>query len=74
MTGVQTCAFRSEAVQLPGKLVEKGAGYFTSKGRLNEEVLRLTKENQLLQLEAARMEEMRQENENLRFLQSVYRF
>lgn len=41
------------------------------KKNLNEEIQRLTKENQLLQLDAARMEEMRQENENLRHLVSA---
>ena len=55
-----------EVVQLPGLFIENSAGYFISKKNLNEEIQRLTKENQLLQLDAARMEEMRQENENLR--------
>ena len=52
-----------EVVQLPGLFIENSAGYFISKKNLNEEIQRLTKENQLLQLDAARMEEMRQENE-----------
>lgn len=60
-----------EVVQLPGLFIENSAGYFISKKNLNEEIQRLTKENQLLQLDAARMEEMRQENENLRHLVSV---
>ena len=60
-----------EVVQLPGLFIENSAGYFISKKNLNEEIQRLTKENQLLQLEAARMEEMRQENENLRHLVSA---
>lgn len=60
-----------EVVQLPGLLIENSAGYFISKKNLNEEIQRLTKENQLLQLDAARMEEMRQENENLRHLVSA---
>ncbi len=60
-----------EVVQLPGLFIEKSAGYFISKKNLNEEIQRLTKENQLLQLDAARMEEMRQENENLRHLVSA---
>jgi len=59
-----------EVVQLPGLFIENSAGYFISKKNLNEEIQRLTKENQLLQLDAARMEEMRQENENLRHLVS----
>ena len=54
-----------EVVQLPGLFIENSAGYFISK------IQRLTKENQLLQLDAARMEEMRQENENLRHLVSA---
>lgn len=60
-----------EVVQLPGLFIENSAGYFISKKNLNEEIQRLTKENQLLQLDAARMEEMRQENENLRHLFSA---
>lgn len=60
-----------EVVQLPGLFIENSAGYFISKKKLNEEIQRLTKENQLLQLDAARMEEMRQENENLRHLVSA---
>ena len=60
-----------EVVQLPGLFIENSAGYFFSKKNLIEEILRLTKENQLLQLDAARMEEMRQENENLRHLVSA---
>lgn len=60
-----------EVVQLPGLYIENSAGYFISKKNLNEEIQRLTKENQLLQLDAARMEEMRQENENLRHLVSA---
>lgn len=60
-----------EVVQLPGLFIENSAGYFISKKNLNEEIQRLTKENQLLQLDAARMEEMRQENENLRYLVSA---
>ena len=60
-----------EVVQLPGLFIENSAGYFFSKKNLNEEIQRLTKENQLLQLDAARMEEMRQENENLRHLVSA---
>ena len=60
-----------EVVQLPGLFIENSAGYFISKKNLNEEIQRLTKENQLLQLDAARMEEMRQENENLRHLVSA---
>lgn len=60
-----------EVVQLPGLFIENSAGYFISKKNLNEEIQRLTKENQLLQLGAARMEEMRQENENLRHLVSA---
>ena len=60
-----------EVVQLPGLFIENSAGYFSSKKNLNEEIQRLTKENQLLQLDAARMEEMRQENENLRHLVSA---
>lgn len=60
-----------EVVQLPGLFIENSAGYFISKKNLNEEIRRLTKENQLLQLDAARMEEMRQENENLRHLVSA---
>lgn len=60
-----------EVVQLPGLFIENSAGYFISKKNLNEEIQRLTKENQLLQLDAARMEEMRQENENLRHLISA---
>ena len=59
-----------EVVQL-GLFIENSAGYFISKKNLNEEIQRLTKENQLLQLDAARMEEMRQENENLRHLVSA---
>mgnify|MGYP003196344160 FL=1 len=61
-----------EVVQLPGLFIENSAGYFISKKNLNEEIQRLTKENQLLQLDAARMEEMRQENENLRHLVSAF--
>ena len=57
-----------EVVQLPGLFIENSAGYFISKKNLNEEIQRLTKENQL---DAARMEEMRQENENLRHLVSA---
>ena len=53
-----------EVVQLPGLFIENSAGYFISKKNLNEEI-------QLLQLDAARMEEMRQENENLRHLVSA---
>lgn len=60
-----------EVVQLSGLFIENSAGYFISKKNLNEEIQRLTKENQLLQLDAARMEEMRQENENLRHLVSA---
>lgn len=60
-----------EVVQLPGLFIENSAGYFISKKNLNEEIQRLTKENQLLQLDAVRMEEMRQENENLRHLVSA---
>lgn len=60
-----------EVVQLPGLFIENSAGYFISKKNLNEEIQRLTKEKQLLQLDAARMEEMRQENENLRHLVSA---
>ena len=60
-----------EVVQLPGLFIENSAGYFISKKNLNEEIQRLTKENQLLQLDAARMEERRQENENLRHLVSA---
>ena len=60
-----------EVVQLPGLFIENSAGYFISKRDLGEEIQRLTKENQLLQLDAARMEEMRQENENLRHLVSA---
>ena len=60
-----------EVVQRPGLFIENSAGYFISKKNLNEEIQRLTKENQLLQLDAARMEEMRQENENLRHLVSA---
>ena len=60
-----------EVVQLPGLFIENSAGYLISKKNLNEEIQRLTKENQLLQLDAARMEEMRQENENLRHLVSA---
>lgn len=60
-----------EVVQLPGLFIENSAGYFISKKNLNEEIQRLTKENQLLQLDAARMEEMRQDNENLRHLVSA---
>ena len=60
-----------EVVQLPGLFIENSAGYFISKKNLNEEIQRLTKENQLLQLDAARMEEMRQEYENLRHLVSA---
>lgn len=60
-----------EVVQLPGLFIENSAGYFISKKNLNEEIQRLTKENQLLQLDAARMGEMRQENENLRHLVSA---
>ena len=60
-----------EVVQLTGLFIENSAGYFISKKNLNEEIQRLTKENQLLQLDAARMEEMRQENENLRHLVSA---
>lgn len=60
-----------EVVQLPGLFIENSAGYFISKKNLNEEIQRLTKENQLLHLDAARMEEMRQENENLRHLVSA---
>ena len=60
-----------EVVQLPGLFIENSAGYFISKKNLNEEIQRLTKEYQLLQLDAARMEEMRQENENLRHLVSA---
>lgn len=60
-----------EVVQLPGLFIENSAGYFISKKNLNEEIQRLTKENQLLQLDAARMEEMRQENENLCHLVSA---
>lgn len=60
-----------EVVQLPGLFIENSPGYFISKKNLNEEIQRLTKENQLLQLDAARMEEMRQENENLRHLVSA---
>lgn len=60
-----------EVVQLPGLFIENSAGYFISKKNLNEEIQRLTKENQLLQLDAARMEEMRQKNENLRHLVSA---
>lgn len=60
-----------EVVQLPGLFIENSAGYFISKKNLNEEIQRLTKENQLLQLDAARMDEMRQENENLRHLVSA---
>lgn len=60
-----------EVVQLPGLFIENSAGYFISKKNLNEEIQRFTKENQLLQLDAARMEEMRQENENLRHLVSA---
>lgn len=60
-----------EVVQLPGLFIENSAGYFISKKNLNEEIQRLTEENQLLQLDAARMEEMRQENENLRHLVSA---
>lgn len=60
-----------EVVQLPGLFIENSAGYFISKKNLNEEIQRLTKENQLLQLDVARMEEMRQENENLRHLVSA---
>lgn len=60
-----------KVVQLPGLFIENSAGYFISKKNLNEEIQRLTKENQLLQLDAARMEEMRQENENLRHLVSA---
>ena len=37
-----------EVVQLPGLFIENSAGYFISKKNLNEEIQRLTKENQLL--------------------------
>ena len=58
-------------ISLPGEMIDDGSGYLISKRRLNEEVRRLSEENQLLQLEAARLEEMRQENENLRRLVSA---
>lgn len=59
-----------EVVQLPDYLL-KIVRATSSVKNLNEEIQRLTKENQLLQLDAARMEEMRQENENLRHLVSA---
>lgn len=57
-----------EAIHLPGRILGEGQGYFMSKRRLNEEVQRLSEENQLLQLTAARYEEVQQENESLRRL------
>ena len=57
-----------EAIHLPGRILGEGQGYFMSKRRLNEEVQRLSEENQLLQLSAARYEEVQQENESLRRL------
>lgn len=64
-------SFTSPLVQvlsLPGELLGEGQGYFTSKRRLSEENRRLLEENQLLQLKAARLDEMSQENERLRMI------
>ena len=57
-----------ELIHLPGSLLGKGEGYFMSKRRLNEEVQRLSTENQLLQLQAARLAGIQQENDELRSL------
>lgn len=55
-------------VSLPSKLIGEGENYFTSKSKLAAENRRLTEENQLLQLKAARLDEMTHENERLRAL------
>ncbi|MDO5530412.1 rod shape-determining protein MreC [Sutterella sp.] len=60
-----------EVIHLPGRLISEAEGYFISKRRLNEEVTRLSEENQLLQLKAARYEEVQLENESLRKLLST---
>lgn len=60
-----------EAIGMPARWIGSAEGYFMSKRRLNEEVQRLSHENQLLQLKAARFEEFQQENETLRRLISA---
>lgn len=57
-----------QVLSLPGEILGEGEGYFTSKHRLSEENRRLLEENQLLQLKAARLDEMSQENERLRLI------
>lgn len=57
-----------QVLSLPGEILGEGEGYFTSKHRLSEENRRLLEENQLLQLKAARLDEMSQENERLRMI------
>lgn len=57
-----------EAVGVPATLVANGKGYLKSKRRLNEEVAELSRENQLLQLQAARLDEIQRENAELRQL------
>lgn len=55
-------------VKLPSEIIGEGENYFTSKRKLADENRRLTEENQLLQLKAARLDEMTHENERLRTL------
>lgn len=58
-------------IGLPAELMRSGEGYFTSKKRLADENTRLTEENQLLQLRAARYGEMELKNARLRRLVSA---
>lgn len=57
-----------ETVSLPALIIADGEGYLKSKHHLNEEINKLSTENQLLQLQAARFEEIQKENEELRRL------
>ena len=57
-----------QVVAFPAQAIGQGRNYFTSKTKLAGENRRLTEENQLLQLKAARLDEMTRENERLRAL------
>lgn len=67
-TVVSFTAPLTELIALPGQMLGQGAGYFVSKKTLKAENDRLSEENQLLQLKAARYEELELENTRLRAL------
>lgn len=67
-TVVSVTAPLTELIALPGQMLGQGAGYFVSKKTLKAENDRLSEENQLLQLKAARFEELELENTRLRAL------